>query len=220
MRIVLLGPPGCGKGTQAAKISGGWGIPKISTGDILRHGVSAASELGLKAKNYMERGALVPDEVMLELVAGRLGEDDAREGFILDGFPRTLPQARGLSSLLEDMGKSLDFVLYFEGNLETLVKRLSARRVCLRCGTVYNLTTNPPSEEGVCGVCGGKLVARDDDQEETVRERLRVFDEETEPLRDFYRSRRLLFTVDGDGGVEEVYERVEAILRRKGQLNG
>lgn len=220
MRIVLLGPPGCGKGTQAARISSGWDIPKISTGDILREGVKGRSELGLKAKGYMLKGALVPDEIMLELVIERLEAEDAREGFVLDGFPRTLPQARGLDSYLESGERPLHVAIYFEGQPETLITRLSSRRVCSNCGTVYNLVTSPPEIEDVCDVCGSDLALRDDDREKTIRDRLKVFEEETQPLRDFYESQGILRTVDGDGGVEEVYRRVEGILKRKGRFDG
>ncbi len=220
MRIVLLGPPGCGKGTQAVRISRIWHIPKISTGDILREGVKGGSELGLKAQDYMARGALVPDQMMLELVTGRLGEEDTHGGFVLDGFPRTLPQAEGLDSFLQDRQSPLDVVLYFEGRSEALVKRLSARRVCSHCGTVYNLITSPPERQDMCDICGSRLVTRDDDEAETVRERLKVFEEETRPLRDFYRRRGILQAVDGGGDVDEVYRRVEGILKREGQFNG
>lgn len=219
MRVVLLGPPGCGKGTQAQKVCQEWDIPRISTGDILREMVRDGRDVGLRAKEYMVRGALVPDEIVLELVIEKLKEGNARQGFVLDGFPRTLPQARGLDSFLQNAGRPLDLVLYFDVDPETLVRRLSARRICPQCETVYNVITNPPEEEGRCDVCRSELLVREDDREEVVRRRLEVFEEETGSVRDFYLSRGLFFTVDGRGGALEVFERVKEILR-KGHING
>lgn len=215
MWAVFLGAPGCGKGTQAQKVSERCGIPKISTGDILRQKVRAGSDLGNRAKGYMERGELVPDEIMLGLLLDRLNTGDTDRGFVLDGFPRTLPQAKGLDSLLAEQGNSLDVVIYFKVNPQLLTKRLSARRTCSKCGAVYNLITNPPSDERVCDLCGGELLIRDDDREETVKGRLKVFEKETAPLTDFYESKGILFPINGDGGVERVCRRIEEVLKGK-----
>ncbi len=215
MRAVFLGAPGCGKGTQAQKVSERFGIVKISTGDILREKVRTGSELGNRAKGYMERGELVPDEIMLGLLLDRLDMGDTDGGFVLDGFPRTLHQAKGLDSLLAERGSSLDVVIYFKVNPQLLTKRLSARRTCSKCGAVYNLITNPPGEQRVCDLCGGELLMRDDDREETVKGRLKVFEKETAPLRDFYERKGILSCINGDGGVERVYGRIEEVLKGK-----
>ena len=212
MRLVLFGPPGAGKGTQAKKLKARFGIPQISTGDILREARRKGTELGRKAAEYMDRGELVPDEIILGLVRERLSQMDCRDGFVLDGFPRTIPQAEGLERILEEMGKPLDKVVSLAVPDEVIVERLSARRICERCGQEYNLKTRPPNKDQVCDLCGGKLIQRPDDVPDTIRERLRVYREKTEPLRNFYLKRGLWVEVDGVGDVEEVFERIGRVL--------
>ena len=182
MRLILLGPPGAGKGTQAKRLASGLGAPQISTGDILRQAVSDGTELGRKAKSFMDRGALVPDEVVIGIIEERLRRHDCARGYILDGFPRTLPQAEALLRTLTSIQASLDRVLSIEVPEEELVKRLAGRRVCRACGYMYHVKTNPARQAGVCDKCGGSLYQRDDDKEETIRHRLRVYREQTEPL--------------------------------------
>jgi len=208
----LFGPPGAGKGTQAKKLKARFGIPQISTGDILREARRKGTELGRKAAEYMDRGELVPDEIILGLVRERLSQMDCRDGFVLDGFPRTIPQAEGLERILEEMGKPLDKVVSLAVPDEVIVERLSARRICERCGQEYNLKTRPPNKDQVCDLCGGKLIQRPDDVPDTIRERLRVYREKTEPLRNFYLKRGLWIEIDGVGDVEEVFERIGRAL--------
>ena len=212
MRLILLGPPGAGKGTQAQKTSERYGIPQIATGDILRGAVKEDTELGRKAASFLDAGQLVPDDLMLDLVRQRLGRDDCSAGFILDGFPRSLPQAEGLEGVLTDLGKAIDGVLSVKVAPELLVKRLTARRVCADCGQGYNLQTQPPLKEGVCDVCGGPLIQRSDDVEETIRNRLKVYENQTAPLEQFYRGKAFLHIIDGVGTIEEVFERLVGCL--------
>jgi len=212
MRMILLGPPGAGKGTQAKKISEKFGIPQISTGDILRDAVRKGTPLGLKARTFMEKGELVPDEVVIGIVEERLKEKDCARGWILDGFPRTVPQAEALDRILEKYGTPVDYVLNFEVDEEEVVKRLSGRRNCEKCNNVYNIYFSPPRTEGICDVCGGRLVQRSDDKEETVRQRLRVYREKTSPLIDYYSRRGKLFRINANGGVEEVEREIFKIL--------
>lgn len=214
MRVVLLGPPGAGKGTQAQIIAGELAVPAISTGDIFRANVSQGTPLGLEAKTYMEAGDLVPDEVTNGMVRDRLGEDDAREGFLLDGYPRNVAQAEWLGKLLAEMGTRLDVVLELVVDDDEVVRRLSGRRTCRRCGHVWHLDFDPPTREGVCDHCGGELFLRDDDRPETVRHRLEVYAEQTAPLVDYYADRGLLIGIDATGTVDDVTERGIAALRR------
>jgi len=200
MRIVMLGPPGSGKGTQAAKLSSHFAIPHIATGDMLRRAVAARTELGRKAEEYMRRGDLVPDDLVIAMTLERLGEEDCRNGFILDGFPRTVPQAKALEEKV-----NLDAVVNIAVDRDEIVKRFAGRRVCTDCEAVYHIVSNPPKVDGVCDVCGGKLVQREDDREEVVRERFRTYEEKTKPLVEYYRERSLLVTVDGAGGIEETF---------------
>lgn len=209
MRVIFLGPPGAGKGTQAQRAAGRWGVPRIATGDMLREAVAAGSPLGRRAKAYLERGELVPDEVVIGLVAERLDREDARKGFVLDGFPRTVLQAEALGRLLAERGVALDRVLDVEVGEEELVRRLAGRRSC-RCGASYHLQSSPPRAEGRCDACGEALVQREDDRPETVRRRLAVYRTETRPLTEYYRARGLLETVPGEGTVEEVFQAVVA----------
>ncbi len=214
MRLVLVGPPGAGKGTQAQFIASHFVIPKISTGDIFRHNVSQGTPLGLEAKKYMDAGDLVPDDVTIGMVRDRLAEDDAKDGFLLDGFPRNVQQAEVLDELLRELGGFLDVVLELVVDDDEVVRRLSGRRTCRTCGHVWHLDFDPPSSPGVCDECGGELFQRDDDKPETIRHRLEVYAEQTAPLVDYYADRGLLFGIDATGPVEDVTERSVAVLRR------
>ena len=214
MRVVLVGPPGAGKGTQAQFIASHLSIPKISTGDIFRANVSGGTELGKLAKEYMDRGDLVPDEVTVAMVRDRLGEDDAQEGFLLDGFPRNVPQAEILKKMLAEWGSSLDVVLELVVDDEEVVRRLAGRRTCRSCGKVWHVDFDPPAREGVCDACGGRLFQRDDDREDTIRHRLEVYQEQTSPLISFYADEGILVGVDATGPVEEITQRALAALRR------
>ena len=201
MRLIFLGPPGAGKGTQARELAREWSVPQIATGEMLREAVAAGTPLGREAKRIMDTGALVPDDVMVGLIAERLRQPDAERGFILDGFPRTIAQAEALDHLLKDLGQRLDRVLFFEVSEAELVRRLTGRRLCRRCQTAFHVVSAPPRQEGVCDRCGGELYQRDDDSEATVRNRLQVYDRQTSPLLDYYRSRHLLTTIRGEGAI-------------------
>ncbi|GLW22100.1 MULTISPECIES: adenylate kinase [Microbispora] len=214
MRVVLVGPPGAGKGTQAQFIASHLSIPKISTGDIFRANVSGGTELGRLAKEYMDRGDLVPDEVTVAMVRDRLSEDDAKEGFLLDGFPRNVPQAEVLKKMLAEFGTTLDVVLNLVVEDDEVVRRLAGRRTCRSCGKVWHLVFDPPAAEGVCDACGGELFQRDDDREETIRRRLEVYQEQTAPLISFYADEGILQGVDATGPVEEITQRAMSALRR------
>jgi adenylate kinase len=214
VRVVLVGPPGAGKGTQAQFLASAFAVPKISTGDIFRANVSEGTPLGLEAKKYMDAGDLVPDEVTIEMVRERLAEGDAQEGFLLDGFPRTVHQAEVLEKMLTEMGLGLDVVLELVVDDEEVVRRLSGRRVCRRCGHVWHLDFDPSTRPDVCDRCEGELFQRDDDSEETIRHRLVVFGEQTAPLIGFYGERGILHGVDATGPVEDVTERASGVLRR------
>lgn len=212
MNIILLGPPGGGKGTQAKFITEKFGIPQISTGDILRDAVKNKTELGLKAKEYMDDGKLVPDDLVIQIVEERLTKDDCKNGFILDGFPRTLVQAEALDSMLARMNKEIDYVLNIEVPEDAIVKRLTSRRICKKCGNIYNLLSNPPKIDGRCDICGGELYQRDDDKEETVRQRLKVYKADTEPLIKYYRDKGVLKTIDGSKDIEDVKNIIESTI--------
>ena len=214
MRAVLVGPPGAGKGTQAQFIASHLAIPKISTGDIFRSNVSTGTALGRRAKGYMDRGDLVPDEVTIAMVTSRLQEDDAQAGFLLDGFPRTVPQAETLKKLLSDWDTRLDIVLELVVDDDEVVRRLSGRRTCRRCGRVWHATFDPPSRRDRCDDCDGELFQRDDDREETIRHRLDVYAQQTQPLIAFYADEGTLLGIDATGPVEEVTDRALAALRR------
>lgn len=214
MRLVLVGPPGAGKGTQAEFIADRFSIPKISTGDIFRANVSGGTELGKLAKSYMDAGDLVPDKVTVAMVRDRLGEPDAAAGFLLDGFPRNVAQAYELDSALGDLGSSLDVVLELEVDSEEVVRRLSGRRMCRKCGHIWHVDYEPTDAEGVCDLCGGDLFQRDDDKAETVRHRLDVYAEQTAPLIKFYDQRGQLVVVDALGPVEDVTERAITALTK------
>jgi adenylate kinase len=214
VRLVLVGPPGAGKGTQAQFIASHLSIPKISTGDIFRANVSGGTELGRRAQAFMERGDLVPDEVTIAMVTDRLQEDDAQAGFLLDGFPRNVPQAETLEKLLSSWDTRLDVVLELVVDDDEVVRRLSGRRTCRRCGRVWHVTFDPPAKPDVCDVCGGELFQRDDDREETIRHRLEVYQQQTAPLVSYYADEGILLGLDATGPVEEVTERALAALRR------
>ncbi|MDT4939121.1 MAG: adenylate kinase [Pseudonocardiales bacterium] len=212
MRLVLVGPPGAGKGTQAEFIAEHFGIPKISTGDIFRANVSGGTELGRMAKKYMDAGDLVPDEVTNAMVRDRLAQPDAVEGFLLDGFPRNVQQAGELDGILDQIGSMLSVVLDLEVKHDEVVRRLSGRRTCKKCGHVWHLQYDPPPQPGTCGKCGGELYQRDDDSPETVRHRLDVYASQTAPLLQFYGDREQLVAIDALGHVEDVTERAIAAL--------
>lgn len=213
MKIILLGPPGAGKGTQAVMLVDKFSIPQISTGDMLRAAVKAQSPMGVKAKECMDSGALVPDDVVVGIVRERLQEDDCAKGFILDGFPRTVPQADALKEVLADLSKELDAVISLEVDTEALVERLTGRRTCKSCGKGYHLKFDPPAADGSCSACGGELMQRDDDQEATIRNRMQVYHEQTAPLEDYYRGEALLKAIDGMQEMNAVQESIVSILR-------
>jgi adenylate kinase len=208
MRVAFLGPPGAGKGTQARDLAREWDVPHIATGDMLREAAAAGTPLGREAKGYMDRGALVPDDVIMRMIADRLERPDARNGFLLDGFPRTIPQAEGLERLLKDLGQPLERVVYFDVSEPELLRRLTGRRVCRVCQTAFHLVSAPPRTPGVCDRCGGELYQRDDDSEATVRNRLAVYARQTSPLLDWYRSRGMLAPVSGEGAIADIRRRV------------
>jgi len=232
MRIILLGGPGVGKGTQAQKLSEKYSVPQIATGDILRQSVKDGTEMGLKAESYMDKGLLVPDDVVVGIIEDRLAQPDAKAGFVLDGFPRTVPQAQALDELIAKMDMPLDAVINIKASEDIVIQRLAGRRTCRNCQAVYHTIYSPPGEVGVCDRCGGQLYQRDDDKEETIRKRLQVYEEQTAPLLDYYRASRVaessfkkslskvenggvrprcedlggkLMEVSGDGSIEEVY---------------
>jgi adenylate kinase len=206
MRIVLLGAPGSGKGTQGKRLVERYGIPQVSTGDLLRSAVAAGSELGREAKSYMDAGQLVPDEVVLGMLRERLAEADADAGFILDGFPRNRAQAEALDGVLAELGQPLDVALLIDVEIDTLKKRLLGRLTCTSCGAVFNAYTNPPKTEGVCDHCGGELQHRTDDNEETISARLDVYDAQTKPLIEYYADRGELIRVSGLGEIDQIFD--------------
>ena len=212
VRVVLLGPPGAGKGTQAKLLQDEFGACQISTGDILRKAVAEQTTLGKEAAGYINRGALVPDDVIVNLVAERLKEPDCEKGFILDGFPRTIPQAQGLDRILKTMGLSLNGVLSVQVPESIIIERLAGRRTCRSCGALSHMVFNPPKKAGVCDRCGGELYQRDDDREQTIANRLKVYEKQTAPLANYYRERGLLREIDGVGEVDDIRARVTKAL--------
>ena len=212
MKIVMLGAPGAGKGTQAKMIAAKYGIPHISTGDIFRANIKNGTELGKKAKTYMDQGALVPDELTLELIMDRFQQADCADGYVLDGFPRTIPQAEALTKALAAEGGKLDFAINVEVPDENIVSRMAGRRACLSCGGTYHIVYNPTKQEGICDACGGELVLRDDDKPETVAKRLEVYHSQTQQLIDYYAGQGILKEVDGTKEVSEVFDDIAAIL--------
>jgi adenylate kinase len=214
VRVVLVGPPGAGKGTQAQFLASHLSIPKISTGDIFRDNVSHGTALGRRAQKYMERGDLVPDEVTIAMVTDRLADDDTQAGFLLDGFPRNLPQAETLKKMLASWDTRLDVVLELVVDDDEVVRRLSGRRGCRRCGRIWHVVFDPPVEAGICDDCGGELFQRDDDREATIRHRLEVYQQQTTPLVSFYADEGTLLGLDATGPVDEITERALNALRR------
>lgn len=212
MKVIMLGAPGAGKGTQAAKIAAKYQIPHISTGDIFRANLKAGTELGKKAKEYMDQGLLVPDELTCDLVMDRVSNEDCANGYILDGFPRTIPQAEALEAALAKTGTNIDYAVNVDVPDENIVNRMSGRRACVSCGATYHLVHIPPKKEGVCDRCGAELILRNDDKPETVQKRLDVYHAQTQPLIDFYQSKNKLATVDGTKDMEEVFADIVAIL--------
>ena len=212
MKIIMLGAPGAGKGTQAKMIADKYGVPHISTGDIFRANIKNGTELGMEAKKYMDQGLLVPDELTVRILLDRVAQDDCKNGYVLDGFPRTIPQAEVLDSELTKLGDHIDYAINVDVPDENIVKRMSGRRACLTCGATYHIEHVPPKKEGICDGCGSELVLRDDDKPETVKNRLNVYHEQTQPLIDFYTEKGVLKTVDGTVPMEEVFAAITAIL--------
>ncbi len=212
MKIVMLGAPGAGKGTQAKMIAEAYGIPHVSTGDIFRANLKEGTELGKQAKVYMDKGELVPDELTVKILLDRVAKDDCKNGYVLDGFPRTIPQAEVLDKALSELGESIDYAVDVEVPDENIVRRMSGRRACLSCGATYHIEHIPPKKEGICDTCGSELVLRDDDKPETVQKRLTVYHEQTQPLIDFYTAKGVLKTVDGTQPMDKVFADIKAIL--------
>ncbi|MCH4890504.1 adenylate kinase [Acidaminobacter sp. JC074] len=212
MRLILLGPPGAGKGTQAANIVKKYQLPHISTGDIFRANIKQGTDLGNRAKAFMDKGELVPDSLVVELVEDRLQQDDTKVGFMLDGFPRTLPQAEALDSVLENMGSTLSYVVNIVVDPAVLVERAVGRRICRDCGATYHVKFNPSKEDGVCDLCSGELYQRSDDNEETVSNRIAVYTNETAPLVDYYKKSGKLVTIDGLQDIDKVFADIEKAL--------
>ena len=212
MKIVMLGAPGAGKGTQAKQIAAKYGVPHISTGDIFRANLKEGTELGLKAKVYMDQGQLVPDSLTLELIMDRFSKDDCKNGYVLDGFPRTIPQAEALTKALKDNNDRLDYAIDVDVPDENIINRMSGRRACAKCGGTFHIKYNPTKIEGICDLCGGELYIRNDDKPEIVQKRLVAYHEQTQPLIDYYRNEGILKTVDGTQDVDKVFEDIVAIL--------
>ena len=212
MKIVMLGAPGAGKGTQAQRIAEKYGIPHISTGDIFRSNIKAGTELGKKAKSFIDQGLLVPDEVTIGMLLDRIHEVDCENGYILDGFPRTIPQAESLTAALEENGEAIDFALDVEVPDANIVNRMAGRRACLKCGATYHTEFAAPKKEGICDKCGSELVLRDDDKPETVQKRLEIYHDQTHPLIEYYEKKGVLHTVDGTQTMEDVFKNITDIL--------
>jgi adenylate kinase len=213
VNLILLGPPGVGKGTQAKRLTEEHRVPQISTGDMLRAAIKAGTRLGMEAKGFMDRGALVPDSVVLGLVEERIQAPDAQSGFMLDGFPRTVGQADALGAMLQKQGKNIDHVVCLTASSDELVRRLSGRRTCNKCSAPFHVEFKQPKKQGVCDACGGELYQRDDDKEEAIRARLVTYDTQTKPLIDYYKAKGLLRPVDGLGSMEDVYARIQGAIR-------
>lgn len=212
MKIIMLGAPGAGKGTQAEMISEKYGLPHISTGDIFRANIKNGTELGKEAKSYMDRGALVPDELTVKILLDRVAKEDCKNGYVLDGFPRNIPQAEVLDKELEKLGDKIDHAIDMEVPDENIISRMMGRRACVACGATYHIVNVPPKKEGICDKCGEPLILRDDDREETVKNRLNVYHEQTQPLIDFYEKKGILKTVDGTKDMMDVFREITEIL--------
>ena len=212
MKIIMLGAPGAGKGTQAKMLAEKYKIPHISTGDIFRANIKNGTELGRQAKEYMDKGLLVPDELTVKILLDRVAQADCSDGYVLDGFPRTIPQAEVLDEALTKLGEKIDFAINVDVPDENIVKRMSGRRACLKCGATYHIEHIPPKKEGICDTCGSELVLRDDDKPETVLSRLKVYHDQTQPLIDFYTAKGVLNTVDGTVDMKDVFNAIVSIL--------
>lgn len=212
MKIIMLGAPGAGKGTQAKMIADKYKIPHVSTGDIFRMNIKNGTELGMEAKKYMDQGLLVPDELTVRILLDRVAKEDCKDGYVLDGFPRTIPQAEVLEDALNKLGDKIDYAVDVEVPDENIIRRMGGRRACLSCGATYHIEHVPPKKEGICDECGQPLVLRDDDKPETVQNRLRVYQEQTQPLIDFYTERNVLKTVDGTQDMQDVFNAIVEIL--------
>ncbi|MCH5280470.1 MAG: adenylate kinase [Lachnospiraceae bacterium] len=212
MKIIMLGAPGAGKGTQAKMIADKYGIPHVSTGDIFRANIKNGTALGMEAKQYMDKGLLVPDELTVKILLDRVAQDDCKKGYVLDGFPRNIPQANVLEDALSKLGEEIDFAIDVEVPDENIVRRMSGRRACVSCGATYHLEYVPPKQEGICDTCGKELILRDDDKPETVKNRLQVYHEKTQPLIEFYGGKGVLKTVDGTRDMQEVFADIVDIL--------
>ncbi len=212
MKLIMLGAPGAGKGTQAKKLADTYAIPHISTGDIFRTNIKNETALGVKAKEYMDQGLLVPDELVLELVADRLSQADAMEGFVLDGFPRTIPQATNLTETLEKINSGINYAIDVSVPDENIIRRMGGRRACVKCGATYHTKYSAPKVEGICDICGSELILRSDDEPETVLKRLGVYHKQTAPLIDYYQKMDLLVTVDGTLAIEDIFNTIVKVL--------
>ena len=212
MKIVMLGAPGAGKGTQAKMIAEQYGIPHVSTGDIFRMNVKNGTALGMEAKAYMDKGELVPDELTVRILLDRVAQEDCKNGYVLDGFPRTIPQAEVLDAELTKLGDAIDYAINVDVPDENIIRRMSGRRACVGCGATYHIVHIPPKKEGICDKCGAELILRDDDKEETVKNRLNIYHAQTQPLIDFYTNKGVLKTVDGTVDSAEVFAAIKAIL--------
>jgi adenylate kinase len=212
MKIIMLGAPGAGKGTQAKMLAEKYGIPHVSTGDIFRANIKNQTELGMEAKKYMDQGLLVPDELTVKILLDRVAKDDCKNGYVLDGFPRTIPQAEVLDKAVSELNESIDFAINVDVKDENIIRRMSGRRACLKCGATYHIEHIPPKQEGICDTCGSELVLRDDDKPETVQKRLAVYHEQTQPLIDYYNKKGILREVDGSQDMKDVFNAIVAIL--------
>lgn len=212
MKIIMLGAPGAGKGTQAKKIAEKYQIPHVSTGDIFRSNIKEGTQLGRKAKEYMDQGALVPDELTIGMLMDRIQQEDCSNGYVLDGFPRTIPQAESLQKAITEMGQKIDFAINVDVPDENIINRMSGRRACISCGATYHIVYNPSKVEGICDVCGSELVLRDDDKPETVKKRLAVYHDQTRPLIDYYKEAGVLVNVDGTQELNKVFSDITVIL--------
>lgn len=212
MKLIMLGAPGAGKGTQAKKIAEKYQIPHISTGDIFRANIKAGTELGMKAKSFMDQGQLVPDEVTIGMLLDRISQDDSKNGYVLDGFPRTIPQAESLTAALKERGEKIDYAVNVDVPDDNIINRMSGRRACVGCGATYHVVYNAPKSEDICDTCGEKLILRDDDKPETVKNRLLVYHDQTQPLIDYYKKEGVLVKVDGTQNLEKVFQDIVAVL--------
>ena len=212
MKLIMLGAQGAGKGTQAKKIAEKYQIPHISTGDIFRANIKAGTELGMKAKSFMDQGQLVPDEVTIGMLLDRISQDDSKNGYVLDGFPRTIPQAESLTAALKERGEKIDYAVNVDVPDDNIINRMSGRRACVGCGATYHVVYNAPKSEDICDTCGEKLILRDDDKPETVKNRLLVYHDQTQPLIDYYKKEGVLVEVDGTQNLEKVFQDIVAVL--------